>query len=192
MVDKLPYLSDEHHYAIAAVAARAAQLDSIIEISIASLLLAVPKTSAFVLKNMNGDRYVGLLEQMLLDLIPQREAIIKAAFERVGKLRTERNEILHWIYGVSDDPALARYTSIRPHRQPQERSKTAEEIQAVANEMLDLVLVISALASLSNALCTSPYKLAQPSLLPDSIWTSILDRFQKGEPLGRLQEPSQA
>jgi len=191
MVDKLPFLPDEHHYAIAAVAARAAQLEATIETSISILLAATEKTSAFILKNMNGDKYVGLLKQMLLDLSPAREDIINKAFPRIAAARTERNEILHWLWGKSEKPSAAKYTSLRPHREQQERSKTAAEIQAVADELLELSLVISALVTLSAKLRPSPYTPGPTVLVADSTWQQMLDLFQSGQSLRRPPAPSQ-
>jgi hypothetical protein len=192
MVDKLPFLSDDHHYAIAAVAARAAQLDAMIEASISILLNSVPKTSKFILKNMNGDKYVGLLEQMILDLSSERGAITAKAFERIKAVRGERNEVLHWLWGKSDDPTIGKYVSQRPHRERQERTKTAKEIQAIADEMLRLTLVISGLLSLAGVLRASPHTPERLGHLDSSVWQEILDRFERGESFQLPQSSSPA
>jgi hypothetical protein len=188
MVDKLPFLSDDHHYAIAAVAARSAQLDTQIETTIAHIIAGsvMERTSEFILKNMNGDKYVGLLNSLLIDLYlgdEEKQALIKKVFERVKDLRTQRNEILHWICGKSDDPTHSKHVSIRPHRETREKTLTAQEILAVAKEMLDLVLVIAALGSLSPKPIPSLDKHAQQAHPRNLAWQQILDRYGRGEPL---------
>lgn len=144
MIDKLPFLSDEHHYAIAAVATRAAQLDAHIEMSIWSILTfaKLSGTSKYVLKNMNGDRYVGLLRELLLDELPNLSEQINSGFDQISALRTERNEILHWLYGKADDPAIAKSSSVRPHRPIKEKFRTALEMQKVAEDFLEYAILI--------------------------------------------------
>jgi hypothetical protein len=144
MTDKLPFLSDAHHYAIAAVATRSAQLDTQIEHAIWFILgmSGLEGGSKFILKNMNGDRYVGLLHALLLDVLPSASVEINAAFEQISKPRTERNEILHWLYGKTDTPDIALSASQRPFRERQERTRTAQDMQQVAAQMLGYVMEI--------------------------------------------------
>ncbi|OAI45472.1 hypothetical protein AYO42_00085 [Rhizomicrobium sp. SCGC AG-212-E05] len=191
MVDKLPFLPDDHHYAIAAVATRSGQLESAIESCIAVFFPSSPRVGAFILKNMNGDRYMDLLKELLTDLSAESDrALVVHAFQRIKALRTERNEILHWLYGESGDPTLAKYVSMRPHRDFQERTKTAAQIQAVAEEMLDMTLVTTSLTALAMKLVASPYKPETPDILPDLAWRGLLDRYQRGEPLRPQPQPS--
>jgi hypothetical protein len=193
MTDKLPYLSDAHHYAIAAVAARAAQLDATIEVSIAGMLPGSPNAAAFILRGMNGDKYVDLLEKMLVDLaMYEHVPMVETVFSQIRTLRTERNEILHWLYGKTDDPEKAFYASVRPHREERQKTKTAKEIFAISESLLDMTMVVSALSALALKLLSSPYRPPQPSPLPDSVWYTALDRFRNGEPLRPPQATSPA
>jgi hypothetical protein len=70
MPNKLPFLPDDHHYAIANVAVVAAQLDHMIEATIETALLDRKSTAEFMMKNLGADRVVGLLKAVLLDMAP--------------------------------------------------------------------------------------------------------------------------
>ncbi|MCH8999509.1 MAG: hypothetical protein IID48_14780 [Proteobacteria bacterium] len=145
MVEKLPYLPDEHHYAIAAVAARAAQLDHHIEHAISCCLIDHPKTAEFALKNLSADRVVGLLKAVLLDMPPRNPEKIEDLISKIMKLRSERNELLHWLWGKSDEADKAAYSSIRPFREKQTKEKTAAEIQEIAEGMLACAVALARL-----------------------------------------------
>lgn len=190
MIDKLPFLPDDHHYAIAAVAARATQLEGSIETAVGFCFLAVPHAAEFILKNLNGDRYVLLLEKLMHDLNPQKRALITRVFSRVRHVRTERNEILHWLWGKAENPTDARFITNRPFREKKEKTRTAAEILGLANEMLDLSLVVSALAFRSPVPLSSHDKREPQAHRLDSVWQKVLDRYEKGEPLGLQQGPS--
>ena len=184
MADKLPFLSDDHHYAIAAIATRAAQLDATIEVSIAGLLVKCPRTAAFILKGMNGDKYVGLLEEMLSEMSDLAHAdVVPRVFETIRKLRTDRNEILHWLHGASEDPTKSSYASLRPHREERRKSKTAKEMFDIAQGLLEMTMVVSALSILALKLLPSPYKPDTQSPLPDSVYEEAIRRFRSGETL---------
>lgn len=164
MVDKLPFLADEHHYAITAVATRSGQLDAHIEMSIAVILqhAGFEKAAQNVLKNMNGDRYVNLLRDLLLDRLPNLAGEIDTAFSEIGRLRTERNEILHWLYGKAEDPAHARSSFFRPFRGYKEKIRTAQQIQDIADQLLKQVLLVSEWMNLAVGLPWPPTSLDKP------------------------------
>lgn len=189
MVNKLPFLPDEHHYAIAAVATRAAQLDSHIELSIMKICThaGLVESCKFILNNMNGDRYVGLLRALLRERLPKQRAEIDAGFTEITQLRTERNEILHWLYGKAEGPNKSLATYIRPFRERKEKSQTAGEIQAVANGFLAYVKTIAdwtdmALETLKSQPQSSPYILGLLSPQERSASPSESDHSSKPEP----------
>jgi hypothetical protein len=140
MVDKLPFLPDEHHFAIAAVATRSAQLDHHIEFVINLAFLDRQHAAKFILKNLNGERMVGLLGAALHDVVPTHGESIDSLIAEINRRRGERNEILHWLWGKSDgDPGSAIHATIRPFRESRSSTKTAGQIQAVADAMLEII-----------------------------------------------------
>jgi hypothetical protein len=142
MRSKLPFLPDDHHYAIANVAARSAQLDHYIELTIQCALRDHEQTARFALKNLGQDRVVGLMEAVLLDVEPKAEAGIKSVIAEINRLRTARNEILHWLWGKTEDPDIARHATLRPFREPRHANKTAAEVQAVADDLMKVIHTI--------------------------------------------------
>jgi hypothetical protein len=136
MVDKLPFLPDEHHFALAAVAARSAQLDHHIEHTVDMLLRLSPNTSKYLLKNMGQDRIVGLLEALLRDAFPADADAATAFIKSIQAARSARNEVLHQIWGKAEEADKAIHVSVRPHRDHSQKSKTAAEISAIAADLL--------------------------------------------------------
>ena len=135
MSNKLPFLPDDHHYAIANVACRAAQLDHHIELTVFCLM--GQHTGSFVLKQLGHDRQVGLIRALTLDLFPEHADELCEILDEIIVLRKERNEIMHWLWGEADAPDVAKYSSIRPYREnPEPKIKTAQEIQKIADGML--------------------------------------------------------
>src|SRR4051812_48546670 len=108
MIEKLPFLPDEHHYAIAHVAARSSQMEHHIEHLVNAAFAGQPETAEFLLKNLGTDRMVGLLKAALLDKFPQSREQIERLCAEIGRLRTLRNNLLHWIWGKSEDPTKGR------------------------------------------------------------------------------------
>lgn len=139
MTTKLPQLTEEHHFAIANVALRAAQMEFQIERTIEVALQEQPKTAEFLLKNLGTDRVVNLLNAILLDAKPNEEAVIDKLIATIRDLRGERNQTLHsfWIKGFRDDTAIA--ASNRPFRKFRASEKTAEQVQKIADEMQAVV-----------------------------------------------------
>ena len=88
-----------------------------------------------MLKNLGADRVVGLMEVVLLDRNPEAKNEIGTVMAKINKLRSERNEILHWIWGKTDNPAIALHASMRPFREAVKKTKAAVEIQALADQL---------------------------------------------------------
>lgn len=139
MVTKLPFLSDDHHFAIANVAVRSGQMEYHIEHLTSETLAKLPQTAEFLLKNLGADRVVGLMQRALLDHHPADAEKIEKLVSEISRLRTERNEILHWIWGKSLVENEAIHLSFRPFREPQQRTKTAREIQKIADDMMGVI-----------------------------------------------------
>ena len=120
---------------MANVAARAAQLEYHIEKTIAKALEKQPRTAEFLLKNLGGDRVATLLKPLLLDWIPDEEEAINNLTAEITDLRSDRNQLLHWTWhrGKTEEDAIA--ATARPFREFRYASKTAAEIQEVADLM---------------------------------------------------------
>lgn len=134
MTTRLPHLTDNFHFAIANVAARASQLEHNIEETVAAALPA--NTAEFVLKNFSMDRVVGLLENALLDAYPKDRQSIKGLITKINELRNERNQILHWSWLPGSQPETGLSQSARPFREVQHKEYHSRDVQHVADEML--------------------------------------------------------
>ena len=143
-MSKLPFMSENHHFAIASVAVRAAQLDNYIELLISVVLWTREHTCRFLLKNLNGDKYVDLTKHLLLDSVPNHQADIEEIFSKIKELRNERNELLHWLWGKSEDITVAKYAQIRPFRERKIKTKTAVQIQIIAEDFLLMINLLMA------------------------------------------------
>jgi len=136
MATKLAFLSDDHQFAIANVAVRSGQMETHIEHAIRACLWTHQKTAEFALKNLGADRIVGVLEAALLDLFPGDASTIENMIAEIKRIRGERNEIIHWIWGKGADEEVAVHVSYRPFREQQSKTKTAYQIQHIADQML--------------------------------------------------------
>jgi hypothetical protein len=143
MPSKLPFLPDDHHYAIAHVATRAAQLDHTIELSVDVQMRSHKKAAEYIIKGTDTNRLVGLLDALLRDNFPDRLPEIDALITEIKTIRNERNEILHWIWGKGEAETAAKLHSLRIHRKQDVKTKTAEELYALANRLLQAVLLRS-------------------------------------------------
>ena len=139
MVEKLPQLTDDHHYAIANVAVRSAQMEVQIENTIEVALRNQPKTAEFALKNLGTDRVVGFLEALLMDSRPSDAMETGNLIAKIRALRIKRNETLHWFWIKGDAPDTATAATKRPFREFSFREQTAEEVQTTADEMRTVV-----------------------------------------------------
>jgi hypothetical protein len=136
MVGRVPFLTDDHHFALAMVASRAAQLDHHIEHAIASLMIRQPRASKALLKSLGADRLIDVLEALFKDAIPEEEDRASKLISRIKSLRSARNDLLHQIWGEAED-GIPFHTSIRPFREQTRASKTAEGIEGIAKAMLE-------------------------------------------------------
>lgn len=136
MTTKLPHLTDNFHFAIANVAARASQLEHHIEATVAAGLPA--NTAEFALKNFSMDRVVGLLENVLLDAHPENRRSIRDLVTQINELRSERNQILHWSWLPGSKPDTGLSQSARPFREVKHKEYHSSDVQHVADEMLRL------------------------------------------------------
>ena len=131
MISCLPFLTNEHCYAITNVVARAAQLDATIKLTL-NKLLGSSTAAHYLLKNLNGDKYIDLLRAML------DERGVTEATRLTGDIksaRKDRNDLVHWLWGKSDDPTRMKIGSIRPHRETQQKDMTASEVQSIADRL---------------------------------------------------------
>lgn len=121
--------------AIARVAALAAYLDIGLEFVVSSTLAHYSRSANFLVKNLAGDRMASLAEHLLVDRFAESEVEIASLFEGVRRLRTERNKIVHAVWGRSDEPESGRTVTIRPYRQPSEQLYSAPQIEAICDEI---------------------------------------------------------
>ena len=139
MTNKLPFLSDDHHFAIASVAVRVSQMEWLVETLIHTAMLHQLQTAKFALKNLGADRIVGFLKAILLDRYPNEFDATNNLIAEINRIKSERNEILHWIWGKTDNPDKAAHLSARPFRQQERKTKTAAEIQQIADDAMKVV-----------------------------------------------------
>jgi hypothetical protein len=136
---KLPFLPDGHHYAIVAVTSRAAQLDHMIPRTILALLSPIYRehTARFLLKNLAMDRLVKLLQALLLDRFPSEAGAINSMIKSIETARSERNRIIHWLWGKSEAAESVTLAKISPFLDEQFVEMTAVQIQRVADDLLN-------------------------------------------------------
>jgi hypothetical protein len=139
MIDKLPFLSDDHHTAITSLALRVSQLEHHLEFLIWSMMIRQSNAAQVILKTMNADKIVMLAEALLNDAFPLDSDAIKKLFTDIRATRTERNEILHWLWAKTEDDLVAKHASIRPFREERSKTKTAQQISDSAQLALDLI-----------------------------------------------------
>ena len=186
--EKLPFLPVAHHYAIAAVAARSAQLDHTVELVGAALLGMRRNTAEFLLRNLGADRVIGLVQALLLDEFPAETEAVKTLIAGVNKARSDRNKILHWLWGKSEASDTAILATYRPFRESQEGEMTAAEIQAVAAALLAATLELNRWSDKAFAALRAswPQRFERPSHLPGLALPSDADH--QGTP-GLLDPP---
>lgn len=158
MTARLPFLPEAHHFALAAVAARSAQLDHAIEYAIVGLMGSRISAGRYLLRRLRGDHQVGLLDALLRDAFPDAGAKIDALIGQIRTARDRRNEMMHWVWGASDAADTATISDLRPHRDERTRAVTALEMTAVASQMLDAVHALRAWADRYWQQATSPHR----------------------------------
>jgi hypothetical protein len=189
MPNKLPFLPDEHHYAIAHVATRAAQLDHQIEFSVDAQMRSYRKAAEYIIKGSDTNRLVGLLDALLRDNFPSRISEIDALMQDIKAARQERNEILHWLWSKGEDDATAKLGSLRIHRDPNIKTKTAEEVYALADRLLRAVLSLHHFDDMVQG-GAWPDKPAQPTRPQHSASPETQNPQEGGGLLGPLPPPS--
>jgi hypothetical protein len=138
MTDKLPFLSDDFHYAITKVAAHGSVLDYMIELCLYHLLPDHENLVAYLLKHMSSNRYVGLVEALFKDAFPNEADAITAEIKAVEDARNERNRLMHWLWSKSEDPAIMKMAHVKPHREEREtRFMALEEVRGLGKAILD-------------------------------------------------------
>lgn len=138
MKSRLLHLSNEFIHAIAYVSVRSAELDHTIEITIVELLHPNRKSAEKILKNWNQSRQVELVGTLLEDRFPWYATEVQNFIAKIEAARSERNIIMHYLWGAADVDGAAKLASRRPFRAPKEITKTADEVGAVADAMLDI------------------------------------------------------
>jgi len=137
MATKLPLLSDDHHFAIANVAAHSATLDLVID-RLVWLTIEPHNVAEFLVKNIPADRLVQILRLALIAELENYAAKIEALFGRIKKCRSERNHVLHWLYETTpDNPEAIRFIDRRGGRTPDPKDYTAADVQTIASTMAD-------------------------------------------------------
>jgi hypothetical protein len=136
MATKLPYLSDDHHFAIANVAAQSAELDIVLD-STVYLTIVPTEVSLYLVKNLGPDRLVEVLRLALVAELPKYELKINASFEWVKTMRSTRNQVLHWLHEGTDSEDIVRFTDKRRGRERKPKDFTAADIQKIADSIRD-------------------------------------------------------
>jgi hypothetical protein len=134
MATKLPFLSDDHHFAIANVAANSATLDHVID-RLVYLTIEPHDVAAYLVKNVPADRLVEIIRLAFVAELQEHSGLIDALFKQIKKCRTERNHVLHWLHESTDKPDVIRFTDKRGGRQQDPRDYTATGIQKIADAM---------------------------------------------------------
>lgn len=142
MTNKLSFLPDDHHFAIAHVAVRSSQLDHHIEATIDLLLLNLQHTAKVVLKNLGQDRLVDLLGALLKDKFANDHNEIDNLIAAIRKARSSRNDYLHQVWGPLEAEGFAMRASFRPHREEVFTPTTAEDIQSAAHSLMECTRAI--------------------------------------------------
>lgn len=135
MSSKLGYLPDEHQFAIAAVAARAAELDNAIDRLIYLLMDQSDPVAEFILKNLNADRLVELLRTIFVSRLPAQEKHLKILFDKIKTGRGERNHVLHWLSETTEAADVVRFADKRAFRTAQPKDLTATDIHKIAGKL---------------------------------------------------------
>jgi hypothetical protein len=189
MTSVLPFLSDEHARAVAHVAIRSAQLDNLIELLIVKLLQPNTNTAEKVLREWGQNKQIDLAQALLLDHYPGRKDDIEAFIIKMKASRSERNDVIHYLWGWAAREDVAILARIRPFRKPVKKTMTARQVKDVADE---LAFCSARLYELLNWLekhhWPLPDKPSQPPLPDDSPWP--LTPFPK-ERVVKLPPPPQ-
>ena len=139
MPTKLPFLPDEHQFAIALVAVTAAELDMTIE-KLVYLMFGQPDSiTEFILKNLHANRIMDFLLTLFLARLPNYEGYLNELFARIKTSRQDRNDLLHWLYDTSHKGDTIKIEDKRPFRHKPPREMTAGDIQVIADSLENCV-----------------------------------------------------
>jgi hypothetical protein len=136
MVTKLPHLSDDHHFALANVAAQSAELDIVLD-SAVYLTIEPPEVSLFLVKSLAPDRLVEILRLALVAELAEYEPKINSLFQRVKTMREARNQVLHWLHEPTQSREIVRFSDKRRGRDKTPKDLTARDIQKIADGIRD-------------------------------------------------------
>jgi hypothetical protein len=142
MSNKLPFLSDEFHFAIASVAVRAAQLEHHIEHAISHFMIKSPEMSKFLLGKASQGKSVEAFRAAAIDALPDMAAQIDELVKRIVKIKDRRNETLHWLWGKGEDENNAKTANIKPHKDHKIKMKTAKDVSKIADDALGAAIDI--------------------------------------------------
>lgn len=188
MKSHLPYLSDAHALAIAHVAIRSAWLDHLLEILLVELFHPNVGTAKRLVKEQAQSRQIDHIESMLIDRFPWITPNIKSFMSDIKFARSERNDVIHHLWGQTDESGAASLGSYRPFREPKERSMTAAEVGAVADLLLRCSHdALSVTRWLEGTRPPSPNTLAHMLQHGSSLWP--LDDDQRELPLEHAHQP---
>lgn len=131
-VKKLGYLSRDLHIAIAKVTIEVAQLEYWLEKIIDLSMRRQQHTAKALLDNLSTDRMVSIAAGALIDMLPDERSAIDNAIKDVRSIRTERNEVVHWIWEPTNVRGIAANARVRPFKAEIVNFKSAHDVDALA------------------------------------------------------------
>jgi hypothetical protein len=196
MPDRLPFLPDEHYYAITNVVARAAQLDHSLYFSLAFQLSDKRHLMKYLIANVDLNRLIKVLHAALLDNFPAKHDEINTLIKSINVARADRNDLIHWLWQKTDDPEKITLADMRPHKSEATKTKTSADIYALAQACLDAVAALHSLDfELMRRRDMRPQEVAsletllQQTLQPSSAWPENPDQPRGDWPPDRPQPP---
>ena len=129
-------ISTPHLKAIAHVSIRSAQLDHMLEFALNALWISSPKQSALILKQIVTAKQVDFLQAALQDYFLNDISDIDSFIAAIKTARSDRNDVIHQVWGQPQEDGTARHASYRPHRKPVESHKTADQVLEIADRLL--------------------------------------------------------
>jgi hypothetical protein len=150
MRSKLPHVSDEHLKAIAHVSIRSAQLDQLIEICAASLLLPSLALAELILKDARTDKLIQIIQSSLYDRHPSFKAEADKLIREITQARRDRNDVIHFVWGKADKNGTIKTGSVRAFKPDKERSFTAAQVGEVADKLLCAINDLTVITDWSN------------------------------------------
>ena len=189
MTTKLPFLSDDHHFAIANVAVHSATLDQTID-RLVYLTILPHSVAEFLVKNTPPDRLVEILRLTFVAELAQHSALIDALFGQIKKSRSDRNHVLHWLHESTEKPDVvrfARFADKRGGRKASPKDYTASDIQKIADTMAESSGELLDWWNLYNWRCAARWRDTPepPTAPPHFPLPKSLRQLSKSPPRGR-------